>query len=258
MQVNMVVNRLQRMGKKVMIVLPSCYHPRDRRTIPNSITHKNDVVTDEDIAIVTEWERQDVLFVVPKNGSDDWFWMLASILPQMQRAYVITNDLMRDHKVSFITPKPFMRWRASQIVFHTMTYPEVPLDKVLMKAIQDAVASGKMKSSTSTEDTDELLIIRTADICHRTQQKDTTEETEASQVKRDVTLPANNIALYLPGTTPSALPQHCLMFHVGEHSREIQYSSELRRWHIPACDRKTWLCLDVDTSSSEQYPACEQ
>jgi len=33
----------------------------------------------------------------------------------------VTNDLMRDHKLAFLEPRPFIRWRTSHIVYFGMS-----------------------------------------------------------------------------------------------------------------------------------------
>jgi hypothetical protein len=34
--------------------------------------------------------------------------------------YVLTNDLMRDHRLSVFASIPFVRWRSSQIVYYSI------------------------------------------------------------------------------------------------------------------------------------------
>lgn len=38
-----------------------------------------------------------------------------------KHAYVVTNDLMRDHKLAFMEPRPFTRWRMTHIVNFDLT-----------------------------------------------------------------------------------------------------------------------------------------
>ncbi|RYH13396.1 hypothetical protein EON65_35760 [archaeon] len=69
---------------------------------------------------------------MPSGADDDWYWMTASLVtpqspiilhasphtntskhthttPVASAPYVVTNDRMRDHKLSFIAPRPFIR-----------------------------------------------------------------------------------------------------------------------------------------------------
>jgi hypothetical protein len=63
-----------------------------------------------------------MLYAVPRGANDDWYWMYSTLYPgRKTQALVITNDLMRDHKVSFLAPSSFIRWRTSQIVFYSIS-----------------------------------------------------------------------------------------------------------------------------------------
>ncbi len=54
---------------------------------------------------------------MPIHIDDDWFWMYAAVLENRKKpAFVVTNDLMRDHRVAFLAPRPFIRWRMSHVV----------------------------------------------------------------------------------------------------------------------------------------------
>lgn len=33
-----------------------------------------------------------------------------------QLSYVVTNDMMRDHKLAFMEPRPFLRWQMTQVI----------------------------------------------------------------------------------------------------------------------------------------------
>ena len=55
------------------------------------------------------------------------YWMYVTILEGREKhAYVVTNDLMRDHKLAFMEPRPFSRWRMTHVVnFDLTTFDEV-------------------------------------------------------------------------------------------------------------------------------------
>ncbi len=62
-----------------------------------------------------------MLYLVPQGANDDWYWIMATLLERQsnKQTYVVTNDLMRDHRVLFDDPLTFLRWRTSQIMhFH--------------------------------------------------------------------------------------------------------------------------------------------
>jgi hypothetical protein len=41
-----------------------------------------------------------------------------------------------------------------------------------------------------------------------------------------------------------------LFLLTGNFSREIQYSKESKRWHIPVLGSNLWLCLNTDAYNS--------
>ncbi len=66
-------------------------------------------------------EKEDMLYAVPRGANDDWYWMYSTLYPgRKSQAFVVSNDLMRDHKVSFLAPSSFIRWRSSQIVYYSI------------------------------------------------------------------------------------------------------------------------------------------
>ena len=55
--------------------------------------------------------------MVPYGGNDDWYWMYSTIIEgRSNLSYVITNDMMRDHKLAFMEPRPFLRWQRTQVI----------------------------------------------------------------------------------------------------------------------------------------------
>jgi hypothetical protein len=64
-----------------------------------------------------------MLYEVPKGANDDWYWIFATLHEGRTRhANVVTNDLMRDHKLYFAEPRPFMRWRNAHVTLYDITY----------------------------------------------------------------------------------------------------------------------------------------
>lgn len=117
-QIDLVVNRLKERGEKILVLLP---YPYARRIIPNSAKHKKGkrvtYLTKEDQCILERFEEEGMLYVVPQWANDDWYWMFATVNENRKNmAYVITNDLTRDHRLAFLEPKPFVRWRTTQVV----------------------------------------------------------------------------------------------------------------------------------------------
>ena len=53
--------------------------------------------------MLQRYRDEGMLYVVPSGGNDDWYWMYSSILEnQGHGAFVVTNDLMRDHRLAFM------------------------------------------------------------------------------------------------------------------------------------------------------------
>ena len=51
------------------------------------------------------------------GADDDWYWIMPTVVEnRLNTAYVVTNDLMRDHRLAFLEPRPFIRWRTTQVM----------------------------------------------------------------------------------------------------------------------------------------------
>eukprot|EP01034_Spumella_vulgaris_P023915 gene23915-30194_t len=115
-QIELVVNKLRERGKRILVVIP---HHYTLSTIPNSVgDRRREVVTEADKAVLKRLRDSNMLYVVPSGANDDWYWIYATLYKgRRSPAFVITNDLMRDHKVAFPEARTFMRWRTSQVVY---------------------------------------------------------------------------------------------------------------------------------------------
>lgn len=115
-QLEAVVNKLRERGDRVLVILPFCY---TQKAIPNSIRRKERErikLLEEEERFLKKLEEDDMLYVV-QGGDDDWFWMMVTVLEgRKSPAFVITNDLMRDHKLAFLEPRPFTRWRMTHVM----------------------------------------------------------------------------------------------------------------------------------------------
>eukprot|EP01035_Chromulina_nebulosa_P018670 gene18670-24417_t len=96
-QIQLVVNKLKEREGRTLVILPACYY---QKYVPNSIRKKNrNVVSDEDMQFLLQLQRDNMLYLVPDGSEDDLFWMYATIYEgRSSPSYVITNDMMRDHK----------------------------------------------------------------------------------------------------------------------------------------------------------------
>lgn len=138
-QINMMVNKIkEKYGSdpncNILILIPDAYA---KQIVPNSVlsrkmssskdqdvgsdkrnsNRKLSYLTDEDMQILKKFENENMLYLVPPGGNDDWYWIYATVsatnpLP----SYAITNDLMRDHRLAFLEPRLFLRWRTSMVM----------------------------------------------------------------------------------------------------------------------------------------------
>ena len=170
-QIELVVDQLLLKGERVLVLLP---YPYAQRIIPNSAKHRKgrhiSYLTEDDQRILDKFESMGILYVVPQGANDDWYWIFVTVTENRKKpAYVITNDLMRDHRLAFLEPRPFLRWRTTQIVHFDFS-----------RAVEAGVSD--------------------------------------------------------PET---------FFREPGKFSREIQRTSQ-KRWHLPATDKRAWLCLNLE------------
>jgi len=107
-QVEMVLRALQAEGHRAFVLLPWKYMqpviPNHARYTGYSSSSRHEL-TPEEQSIIDKWEEEGVLGVTPFGASDDWFWMMASVSGD-QGVYVVSNDQMRDHRISLLTVEP--------------------------------------------------------------------------------------------------------------------------------------------------------
>ena len=72
-------------------------------------------VTAEQRAITDRWQRERRLASAPFGANDDWYWMAASVATS-EGVRVVSNDLMRDHRLALLQPRPFLRWKTTQML----------------------------------------------------------------------------------------------------------------------------------------------
>eukprot|EP00597_Dinobryon_sp_UTEXLB2267_P008096 CAMPEP_0170085454 /NCGR_PEP_ID=MMETSP0019_2-20121128/20323_1 /TAXON_ID=98059 /ORGANISM="Dinobryon sp., Strain UTEXLB2267" /LENGTH=619 /DNA_ID=CAMNT_0010301903 /DNA_START=397 /DNA_END=2256 /DNA_ORIENTATION=- len=215
-QIEMIVEKLQekialehsngdsKSNKRILVLLPRCYV---QKVIPNNTQKRRKSVSlsKEDEAILNRLEQDKMLYVVPAGANDDWYWMYSTIYEGRQTpAFVVTNDLMRDHKLAFLEPRPFIRWRTSHIVYFGF--------------------SSNYTSDNSTK-------ITTPNVSTNSINNDNT----ITQLSTDISVD-NNTAI---------VEEEVYLYEPGKFSREIQYSANVGRWHMPSTDRNLWLCLST-------------
>jgi Protein-only RNase P len=136
-QIQFVVDALEGMGEKVLVVLPKKYiHDRfwiqrlggNDGTIMQRLSAKERMIRDSLI-------KSGKLYVVPGGNLDDFYWMFASVF--MEESYVpadntegrfagirpmlVSNDKLRDHRMSLLEPRLFRRWYSNFLVNFTFS-----------------------------------------------------------------------------------------------------------------------------------------
>jgi pentatricopeptide repeat protein len=129
-QVQEVVNELERMGERPLVIMPQKYFAKSFRLtgVDNSIQQ----LSQTDVEIMNGLQRDGKMYIVPLGCLDDYYWMLASTIGETTELHVpdgddrgrlpglrpmlITNDQMRDHRLSLLEPRLFRRWTSCHIV----------------------------------------------------------------------------------------------------------------------------------------------
>lgn len=144
--------------KRVLVVVPRGHYSKITDVHRHSAYSHNEFVRSKECYNTFEtWREQGILYTVPRGIEDDWFWLMASIatrrsgsdhtcisedesvdnnensattsdnstaaVPVRNCGYVLTNDGMRDHKVVFLEPKYFTRWRSTLTIQFDISRP---------------------------------------------------------------------------------------------------------------------------------------
>lgn len=70
--------------------------------------YSNPKISKEDKNLLEQWEKDGILYLSSKILNDDICWMYASLY---HKAFVISNDQMRDHHFKMMSHKLFIRWK---------------------------------------------------------------------------------------------------------------------------------------------------
>ncbi len=232
-------------------------------------------------------EQEGLLFAVTGRVDDDWYWLFAAMSSGRNATsppFVITNDLMRDHKFSFLTFDSFIRWRNSQIVYFAMNRSSFinfktntfALARVLGKkhlrtySKQKLQACDDMSNANSQDDDDDEVesTIAVGEVLsdHDKEKSNGKEsvitdvdgitEPTASSTEREEINKEDSIETVQASTDSTDSPTEdweisgdAHFFPPGNFSREIQFSPESNHWHVPAVDRNVWLCLALSHSN---------
>ena len=142
-QIKFVVDSLEKMNENVLVILPYKYtRSRFHTAGITSASRKAQTMTKEERLILQELDQSGKLFVVPGGCLDDYYWMYASVSGQHSssnglsldvlpgneggrwpgaRPMLVSNDRMRDHKLSLLEPRLFRRWYSNFMVNYTFS-----------------------------------------------------------------------------------------------------------------------------------------
>ena len=119
-QIELVVNQIEKdyPGERILVIIP---YPYAQRIVPNSVQYngrrKLTYLADDEIAVLERLQKNNMLYITPQGSDDDWYWMYCTVNEgRKSSSYVVTNDLMRDHRLAFLEPRPFLRWRSNQVL----------------------------------------------------------------------------------------------------------------------------------------------
>lgn len=257
-QIKLVVDELKALGKRVLVILPACYR---QNRIPNTVhasCRRFIYPSSNELSFCSDLEASGSLYLVPNYLKDDYFWMLATIYNgRTQPALVLSNDRMRDHRVSFIAPTAFNRWRASHIVhFNVMrTNPLEPFVTAILlerKKVQEnatAVADSNNSSPEAKqgEEVFEAVGVEGEDEDEHIDSKRLNAAFIQRVIQHTLSKPLENTIM---NRNELNVTGKVILYRPGNFTREIQQSSEQQTWHIPATDRMEWLCLKVALADS--------
>ena len=125
-QIELVLEELERLGERPLVVMPQKYTAQSFWVAGLGFTQE---LSEKDMSIIKKLIDNRKMYVVPSGCLDDYYWMLASVANQPGdlsntdtnrlsglRPLLITNDQMRDHKLSLLEPRAFRRWTSCHVV----------------------------------------------------------------------------------------------------------------------------------------------
>ena len=133
-QIKFVVDALENMGENVLVVLPKKY-TYDRFSLHKATQTVTQTLSPKEKEIRDDLISKGKTYVVPVGSLDDYYWMFASVSmdeefvppdnPQGRwpgnRPMLISNDKLRDHKMSLLEPRLFRRWFSNFLVNFTFS-----------------------------------------------------------------------------------------------------------------------------------------
>lgn len=72
-------------------------------------------------ALIAKWQREALVYPVPRGSNDDWYWLYAAMSGSKQ---LVTNDLLRDHTYQMMSAglcRSLAQWYESAVVSYSIT-----------------------------------------------------------------------------------------------------------------------------------------
>jgi pentatricopeptide repeat protein len=129
-QIKAVVEALEQRGERPLVTMPSKYIAK---SFWLTSLGRFQALDDRDLDVMNELLESGKMYAIPAACLDDYYWMIASVANQTKtrtqesthadqgrfpglRPLLVTNDQMRDHRLSLLEPREFRRWTSCHIV----------------------------------------------------------------------------------------------------------------------------------------------
>eukprot|EP00536_Pseudo-nitzschia_multiseries_P012511 jgi/Psemu1/244626/estExt_Genewise1.C_4820012 len=133
-QIKFVTDALENMGENVLVVMPKKY-TYDSFTIQIGGRSMKQTLSQTERDIRDDLLANGKACVVPVGSLDDYYWMFASVSMEEEfvppdnpdgrwpgnRPMLVSNDKLRDHKMSLLEPRLFRRWYSNFLVNFTFS-----------------------------------------------------------------------------------------------------------------------------------------
>jgi hypothetical protein len=140
-QIKFLADALEAMGEKVLVTIPEKY-TWNHFSLPKASGQVRQYLTDDEKTIRDDLKNTGKLYVVKAGNLDDLYFIYGSISDQENarkgrdlyvppgndegrwpgiRPVIVSNDKLRDHKLSLLEPRLFSRWYSNFIVNYTFS-----------------------------------------------------------------------------------------------------------------------------------------
>ena len=133
-QVKLVVEELERMGEKPLVIMPQKYVAPSFRLSVGALQE----LSEREQEVVDQLLKNEKMYAVSAKCLDDYYWMISSVcygdlrvssnrsggrFPGL-RPMLVTNDQMRDHKLELLESRLFRRWTSCHVVNYNISIGE--------------------------------------------------------------------------------------------------------------------------------------